>query len=254
MKIKNLLKTLNFLQYFVWGAWLITIASYFFSLNWTPSQFGIIYSTIGISAIGFPSFFGFLTDKYFKLEEVFKRLHLLSGLVMFTFPFINSVSVFFWLMLLYMILYMSTIPMLISYSYQSLIENGLDVKLEYPKIRVWGTIGFVAALWVVSLTNNETSVNQFYISGVASIALFVFGFFIPNTETKAASSKQNFLKVLGLDTLSLLTNNKLYPFFILCFFFGIALIISNGYTDAFIHDLKETKNISKYIQFLLVLG
>lgn len=247
MGCKIQLKLLNFLQYFIWGAWLVTIASYFFAQNWTPSQFGIIYSTIGISAIGFPAFFGFVTDKYFQLEKVYRVLHFISAIVMLVLPLLKTPSVFFWVMLLYMIFYMSTIPMLISYTYNMLKENGNDVKFEYPKIRVWGTIGFVVALWIVSLTKSETTVNQFYISAIASFFLGIVTFFISKSNTKFNETNVGFLKMLGLDAFNLLFNKKLFSFFVLAFFFGIALIVSNGYTDSFIHDLKLVSNQSNFI-------
>lgn len=248
MGAKSQLKLLNFLQYFIWGAWLITIASYFFAQNWSPSQFGIIYSTIGISAIGFPTFFGFLTDKFFQLEKVYRMLHFTSAIIMLILPSFKAPSDFFWGMLCYMIFYMSTIPMLISYTYNKLKENGFDVKFEYPKIRVWGTIGFVMALWVVSLTKSETTVNQFYISAIASIFLGITTFFISKSKTNFNSKKDvSFLKMIGLDAFDLLFNKKLFSFFILAFFFGIALIVSNGYTDSFIHDLKSISNKSNFI-------
>lgn len=247
MRIKNQLKLLNFLQYFIWGAWLVTIASYFFAQNWTPSQFGIIYSTIGLSAIGFPALFGFLTDKYFQLKKVYRTLHFVSALIMLILPFIKTPVGFFWVMLFYMIFYMSTIPLLIAYSYSKLKENSFDVTVEYPKIRVWGTIGFVIALWIVSFTKSETTANQFYISGIASLLLFFVTFFISKSIKEKQEEKVGFLKIIGLDALDLLTRKKLYPFFILSFFFGIALIVSNGYVDAFIHDLSVLNNNSEII-------
>lgn len=247
MRIKSQLKLLNFLQYFIWGAWLVTIASYFFAKNWTPSQFGIIYSTIGLSAIGFPALFGFLTDKYFQLKKVYRALHFISALIMLLLPLVKTPIAFFWVMLLYMIFYMSTIPLLITYSYSKLKEDGFDVKLEYPKIRVWGTIGFVVALWIVSFTKSETTVNQFYISGIASLLLFLVTFFISKSIKEKQEEKVGFLKIIGLDALDLLTRKKLYPFFILSFFFGIALIVSNGYVDAFIHDLMNLNSGSEII-------
>lgn len=247
MGAKSQLKLLNFLQYFIWGAWLVTIASYFFAQNWSPSQFGIIYSTIGISAIGFPAFFGFITDKYFQLKKVYRVLHFISAIVMLILPLLKTPSEFFWGMLLYMIFYMSTIPMLISYTYKKLTENDLNIKFEYPKIRVWGTIGFVAALWTVSLTKSEITVNQFYISAIASLLLTIVTFFITKSNKNSNVKSVGFLKMFGLDAIDLLFNKKLFTFFILAFFFGIALIVSNGYTDSFIHDLKSVSNKSNLI-------
>lgn len=236
MGIKTLLKTLNFFQFFIWGSWLVTLATYFFSLGWKPDQFGYIYSTIGISAIGFPALFGFLCDRYLKVTHVFRSLHLIAGIVMFFIPLVKTPLSFFWILLFYMILYMATLPMLISYCYQLLNINNIVVKKEYPKIRIWGTFGFICALWLISLTGNEASENQFYFSSCASFILFGFSFFMPKTEIHKPNEKVSWLRVFGFDVLRLIKNKKLVPFYLLAFFFGVSLIVANGYTDAFIHQ------------------
>lgn len=239
MEVKTLLKALNFFQYFIWGSWLVTLATYFFSLGWQPNQFGFIYSTIGISAIGFPSLFGFLCDRYLKITIVFRTLHLLSGLVMLTIPFVKLPSNFFWVLLVYMILYMATLPMLISYSYQLLNDNLVSVKKYYPKIRIWGTLGFICALWIISLTENEASINQFYFSAIASFVLFGISFLMPKVKVHKPQNQTNWIKVFGFDVLRLINNKKLIPFYLLAFFFGVALIVANGYNDAFIHQIDK---------------
>ena len=240
MNTKLQLKLLNFLQFFIWGCWLITIGSYLFQLGWSPSQFGYIYATIGISAIGFPAFFGYLTDRYFSLMKVYRALHLSAALLMLFLPSILNPTLFFWVLLFYMIAYMASIPMLVSFCYSKLNEENYNVKSVYPKIRVWGSIGFILALWLVSLTDNETTVYQFYLSSLASLVLFVVTFFIieaPRIKPKAPFS---FQKALGLQVFQAITNKEVYYFFGFAFFFGIALIVSNGYTNPFLHDIKTT--------------
>ena len=242
MGVKSLLKTLNFFQFFIWGTWLVTLATYFFSLGWQPEQFGYIYSTIGLSAIGFPSLFGFLCDRYLNTTTVFRVLHLTAGIIMLFVPLLDNPLSFFWVLLIYMILYMATLPMLISYSYQLLSENSIPVKVNYPKIRVWGTFGFICALWIISLTGNEASVNQFYYSAIASFLLFGISFLMPNIKVHKPATGKSWVQVLGFDVLRLIKNKKLIPFYLLAFFFGVALIVANGYTDAFIHQISSSIN------------
>lgn len=242
MGVKSLLKTLNFFQFFIWGTWLVTLATYFFSLGWQPEQFGYIYSTIGLSAIGFPSLFGFLCDRYLNTTTVFKVLHLTAGIIMLLVPLLDNPLSFFWILLIYMILYMATLPMLISYSYQLLNENSIPVKVNYPKIRVWGTFGFICALWIISLTGNEATVNQFYYSAIASFLLFGISFLMPNIKVHKPATGKSWVQVLGFDVLRLIKNKKLIPFYLLAFFFGVALIVANGYTDAFIHQISSSIN------------
>lgn len=242
MGVKSLLKTLNFFQFFIWGTWLVTLATYFFSLGWQPEQFGYIYSTIGLSAIGFPSLFGFLCDRYLNTTTVFRVLHLTAGIIMLFVPLLDNPLSFFWVLLIYMILYMATLPMLISYSYQLLSENSIPVKVNYPKIRVWGTFGFICTLWIISLTGNEASVNQFYYSAIASFLLFGISFLMPSIKVHKPATGKSWVQVLGFDVLRLIKNKKLIPFYLLAFFFGVALIVANGYTDAFIHQISSSIN------------
>ena len=240
MNTKLQLNLLNFLQFFIWGCWLITIGSYLFQLGWSPSQFGYIYATIGISAIGFPAFFGYLTDRYFSLMKVYRTLHLSAALLMLLLPSILNPTLFFWVLLLYMIAYMASIPMLVSFCYTKLNEENYNVKSIYPKIRVWGSIGFILALWLVSLSGNETSVYQFYLSSLASLVLFVVTFFISEAPRIKPKSPFSFQKAFGLHVFQAITNKEVYYFFGFAFFFGIALIVSNGYTNPFLHDIKTT--------------
>jgi NHS family xanthosine MFS transporter len=240
MNTKLQLNLLNFLQFFIWGCWLITIGSYLFQLGWSPSQFGYIYATIGISAIGFPAFFGYLTDRYFSLIKVYRALHLSAALLMLLLPSILNPDLFFLVLLLYMIAYMASIPMLVSFCYSKLNEENYNVKSIYPKIRVWGSIGFILALWLVSLSGNETSVYQFYLSSLASLVLFAVTFFISETPRIKPKVAFSFQKAFGLHVFQAITNKEVYYFFGFAFFFGIALIVSNGYTNPFLHDIKTT--------------
>lgn len=234
------LNLLNFLQFFIWGCWLITIGSYLFQMGWTPTQFGYIYATIGISAIGFPAFFGYLTDRYFSLMKVYRSLHLTAGILMLFLPSILNVTLFFWVLLLYMIAYMASIPMLVSFCYSKLNEGNFNVKSTYPKIRVWGSVGFIMALWLVSLSNNETTVYQFYLSSLASFLLFFVTFFISETTENKPKAAFSFQKAFGLHIFQAIKKREVYYFFGFAFFFGIALIVSNGYTNPFLHDIKTT--------------
>src|SRR5476649_850335 len=180
MNIKFRLIVMNFMQYFIWGAWLLTVGTYCFQTkHWTGAQFGAIFSTMGISSIFMPAIAGIVSDKWINAEKLYGILHILGAAVLFCVPMVTNPTVFFWVILLNMVFYMPTLSLSIKVTYSALKDEGKDVVKDYPPIRVWGTIGFIAALLVVDVTKNETSANQFYIASAVALALGIFSFSLP---------------------------------------------------------------------------
>src|SRR5690554_4233808 len=186
MSLKLRLIIMNFLQFFVWGSWLITIGAYWFQTLpvlyptldpvtqvsvWTGSAFGAIFSTMGIASLFMPALLGIIADKWINAEKLYGIAHILGAATLFTVPLIQDPVTMFWVMLLNMCFYMPTLSLSIAIAYSALKKEGHDVVLAYPPIRVWGTIGFIAALWTVSLLQYETSANQFYLASAAAIVL-----------------------------------------------------------------------------------
>jgi len=171
MSIKLRLVAMNFLQFFVWGAWLITIGAYWFQYrHWSGAQFGAIFSTMGIASLFMPSLMGVVADKWLNAEKLYGLLHIGGALVLFIVPSIDNPGTLFWVMLLNMMCYMPTISLAIAVAYNALKTNGADVVLVFPPIRVWGTIGFIAAMWMVSLLHLETSGGQLPARGSGLVA------------------------------------------------------------------------------------
>ena len=163
MNIKFRLTVLNFLQFFIWGSWLITIGAFWFqNKHWAGDKFGIIFSTMGIASIFMPSITGIIADKLINAEKLLGICHICGAVVLCMLPNVGDPTTFFWVMLLNMMFYMPTISLSIAVGYSALKKEGLDVVKDYPPIRVWGTVGFIAALWTVSLLGFETSSNQFF--------------------------------------------------------------------------------------------
>src|SRR5688572_28305140 len=112
MNLKGRLIVMSFFQFFVWGAWLITIANYWFGKGiGNPSEFGKIFTTLGISSIIMPALTGIIADRWFNAERLYGILHLLSGAVIFCIPMVDDPDTFFWVMLLAMLFYMPTIAL-----------------------------------------------------------------------------------------------------------------------------------------------
>ncbi|WP_342648326.1 nucleoside permease [Mucilaginibacter sp. CSA2-8R] len=241
MNIKFRLILMNFLQFFIWGSWLITIGVYWFqNKQWSGAQFGAIFSTMGISAIFMPALTGIMSDRFINAEKLYGVMHILGAAVLFTLPQITNPTTFFWVMLLNMICYMPTLSLSITVAYSALRGKGYDVVKDYPPIRIWGTIGFIAALWTVSLTHNETSANQFYIASAVALGLGIYSFTLPKCPpllSKVAS--KSFVNSLGLNAFALFKSPKFAIFFMFSMLLGAALQLTNAYGDTYIHDFKS---------------
>ncbi|GAB3905372.1 nucleoside permease [Mucilaginibacter boryungensis] len=241
MNIKFRLILMNFMQFFIWGAWLLTIGAYWFqNKGWSGAQFGAIFSTMGISAIFMPALTGIISDKFINAEKLYGIMHILGSLVLFSIPMVTNPTTFFWIILLNMIFYMPTLSLSITVAYSALKSRGEDVVKVYPPIRIWGTIGFIAALWTVSITHNETSANQFYIASAVAMALGIYSFTLPKCPPLMNKvSNKSFVDALGLKAFTLFKTPKFAIFFAFSMLLGAALQLTNAYGDTYIHDFDK---------------
>jgi len=233
------------LEFFIWGAWLITIGNYwFYNKGWDATEFGIIFSTMGIASLFMPALMGMVADRWINAERLFAILHICTGLAMFIIPQINTPYAFFWGILVAMIFYMPTIALANSIAYTVLKNNGQDVIKAFPPIRVWGTVGFIAAMWLVNLSGNKASENQFYISGIAAILLGLYSFTLPKCPPQASVSteKKSLVQILGLDAFRLFKDKRMFIFFMFAMALGAALQLTNAYGDAFLNHFGTIKD------------
>ncbi len=239
MSIKFRLVVMNFLQFFIWGSWLITIGAYWFqNKHWGGAQFGAIFSTMGIASLFMPSLMGVVADKWINAEKLYGLLHILGAIVLCIVPTIDRPGVLFWVMLVNMCCYMPTIALSYAVAYNALKRDGLDVVTAFPPIRVWGTVGFIAALWTVSLLHLETTSGQFYVAAGAALVLGLYAFTLPPCPPKLAlvASRRSLLDTLGLTAFKLFTNVKMTTFFLFAMLLGASLQLTNAYGDTFLHD------------------
>ncbi len=251
MNIKFRLTLLSFLQFFVWGAWLITIANYWFGTKqWDGTKFGAVFSTMGIASVFMPTLVGIIADRWINAERIYGILHILYAVVLFYLPQVTTPDTFFAVMLLAMVFYMPTIALANSISYTLLKSNNYDVVKDFPPIRVWGTIGFIVAMWITNLSGNKASEFQFYIAGAVAVLLGLYSFALPACKPQKLISKDSSLvEVLGLNAFKLFGNYKMALFFIFSMFLGGALQLTNAYGDVF---LSEFENFPKYADSFVV--
>ena len=241
MGIKNKLIVMSFLQFFIWGAWLITVGNYWFGTKqWDGAEFGAIFSTLGLSSLFMPAITGIVADKWVNAERLYGLLHILGGVAIAFIPQVDNPSSFFWVIFMAMICYMPTISLSNSVAYHILKNNQMDVVKVFPPIRVWGTIGFIVAMWITNLSGNKASANMFYISAAASLVLGVYSFTLPKCmPQKLMSDNASFMEALGLNAFKLFANTKMALFFIFSMFLGAALQLTNMYGDTFLSDFSK---------------
>jgi NHS family xanthosine MFS transporter len=250
MTLKHRLILMNFLQFFIWGAWLITIANYWFGNQiGNPSQFGKIFTTLGISSIFMPTLTGLIADRWFNAERLYGILHILSGIVIFLIPTVHDPDLFFWYMLVAMLFYMPTIALSNSIAYHSLKSAQLDVIKIFPPIRVWGTIGFIAAMWATNLTGNKATAVQFYISAGASFLLGIYSFSLPACLPNKNNGKSSISETFGLNAFKLFKNPKMALFLMFSMLLGAALQLTNMYGDRYVDNFKD---IPQYADLFVV--
>ncbi|MGE9312288.1 nucleoside permease [Niabella sp. CJ426] len=272
MSIKFKLTVLSFFQFFVWGAWLTTLGSYGFGFKgWTGQEFGVVFMTLGLGSLIMPALIGIIADRWMNGERLYALMHILYGITLFILPALDAPSSFFWILLLSMCFYMPTIALSNALSYRILIDNQLDVIKVFPPIRVWGTVGFIAAMWITNLvsdpqspldagkvlgqkisaiTGHAVNANQFYIAGVFAVLLGLYALTLPKCppENKSKGST-SWAEKLGLNAFKLLGNYKMLIFFLFSMFLGAALQLTNMYGDTY---LKDFENIPQYADSFVV--
>jgi len=191
-----------------------------------------------------------VADRWVNAEKLYSILHILGAASLFLIPQINNPVTFFWGILLSMVFYMPTIALANSIAYTALKSGDYDVVKDFPPIRVWGTVGFIVAMWIVNLTGNKSSANQFYIASAASFLLGVYALSLPKCPPLAhTEGKKTLSQILGLDAFGLFKNRKMALFFLFSMCLGAALQLTNAYGDVYLDDFK---NVPEYANSFVI--
>jgi len=239
MNIKFRLTVLNFLEFFAWGAWLLSAGAYMYiTLKFTGLQIGAVYGTLGLAALFMPAIMGIIADKYLNAERVFGLSHLILGILLFWISGVTDFNTFYMIIFLISMFYMPTIALDNSISYAILEKKGFDIIKAFPPIRVWGTVGFIFAAWIVDLMGWKIGKEQFLVSAIASIILGIYAFTLPAVEPSISTKKKSIVQRLGLDAFSLFRDKKMAVFFIFSILLGAALQVTNIWGVPFLEDFK----------------
>lgn len=234
------LKTMYYLQFFIWGSWLTSLGVYLDrTLHFDGSQIASVFATMGIAAIIMPPLMGVIADKWVNAERLLSVCHIIGGIFLFLQTYITSFSSFFWIMLLYNMMYMPTLSLASSLSYNTLKNKELDVVTDFPPIRIWGTIGFISAMWLVDLCGWTSMKYQLHLAAVFSVACGLFALTLPKYMPIKSLEKTSIRSFLGIDALQLLKNYRMSLFFLFSMLIGAALQITNTFGQPFLSDFAN---------------
>ena len=266
------LSVMMFLQFFVWGAWFVTMGTYLpHAFKASGVQIGTAYLSQSIGAIIAPFIIGLIADRFFPAQKILGVLHLLGGALMWYISTATDYSTFLPIIIAYMVLYMPTIALANSISF----KQTTDPQKEFPSIRLFGTIGWIIAGLIIgwfgweALSNAEfKSTNRsavlaitFKMAGVTSILLGIYSFFLPNTPPpKAGASNISLREILGFDALSLLKNRNYLFFFLASIALCIPLAFYYNVTNQFLNEVgvkaaagKQTLGQVSEVLFMLLM-
>ncbi|WP_066248294.1 nucleoside permease [Neobacillus drentensis] len=256
MTVKSRLKIMMFLQFFIWGCWLVTFGSYMINtLQFTGTQVGVVYGSAGIASLFMPSLIGIIADRWVKANRLYGICHFLGAIALFAAARISDPGLMFWVMLVNSMVYMPTIALSNTISYSCLEREGLDTTKDFPSVRVFGTISFILAMWTISSGGLELSNMQLYIAAGAAILLALYSLFLPDCPTAKVQKDKSLVSLLGLDAFVLFKQKRMVIFFIFAMLLGAALQINILFGDPFLHDfaLNPSYKDSLVVKFPAIL-
>jgi NHS family xanthosine MFS transporter len=243
MNLKLRLTGLSFLQFFVWGIWLISLGGYMFVNFGAEENIGVkignTYGTMGWASLFMPALMGILADKYIRAEILLGLCHLLAGVGLYYASTVDSATSMLWAIFIVSCFYMPTISLSNSVSYTLLSSNNYDVQKSFAPIRVWGTVGFIVAEWAVDLLGWTQNRNQFYFAAAAEACVALYCFTLPKISISRSIEKKSFATRLGLDAFQLFKSPTMAKFFLFAMLLGAALQITNMFGNPFLGDFGK---------------
>ena len=243
--IRVKLSAMMFLEFFIWGAWFVTMGTYLTTtLHATGVQNAGAYATQALGAILAPFIIGLIADRYFSAQKILGVLHLVGAASLYYATTVGNFDKFYPNILFYMIIYMPTLALVNSVAFKQL----KDPRKEFPLIRIFGTSGWIVAGIIIAWLNWEHSgslVLTFRMAAIASLILGLFSFTLPDTPPGKKGQKVTFGEIVGLDAIGMLKKRSYLIFFIASVAICIPLAFYYNFTNPFLNEIGMVKAAGK---------
>lgn len=232
-KTGSLLASMMFIEYFIWGAWYVTMGTYMGEhLKASDVEIGAAYSALAIATMISPFFVGLVADRFFAAQRIMGVLHLVGAALLFLATTIENSNTFYWIILGYSLLYMPTIALSNNVAFAQMTDPGK----QFPWIRVFGTLGWIVAGILISKMGIEKTSSTFYMAAGASALLGLLSFVLPNTPPKAASGTSA-SSALGTEAFVLFKERPYLIFFIAAILVCVPLSFYYGFANPFLNEV-----------------
>ena len=250
------LSLMMLLEYFIWGAWYVTLSTYMAThLGSNAIQIGAAYSALAIATMISPFFVGLVADRFFSAQRIMGVLHLIGGVLLYLASQVEDNTAFFWVVLVYSLMYMPTIALSNNVAFQQMSDPGR----MFPWIRVFGTVGWITAGLMIPALGIEGDAFTFQMAAMASLALGLFSFALPDTPPKGKATSTSASSAIGLEALVMFKDRPYLVFFIAAVLVCIPLSFYYGFANLFLNqvgmeDAAGKMTLGQFSEALFILA
>ena len=235
MGLKFRLTIMNFLQYAIWGAWLISLGGYLGgSLKFEGFQIGSFFATMGIASLFMPGIVGIIADRWIPAQKLLGICHFLAAAFLVLAAPQTDYKTLYTLILCSVMFYMPTIALSNSVAYSVLTKGQFNIVKDFPRIRVFGTGGFIVSMILVDFLGFAHTSYQLYMSAGLGFALGIYSFTLPNCDISASVERKSWVDYMGLRAFALFKQKKMAIFFIFSMMLGMSLQITNAFGNDYL--------------------
>ena len=245
--MKSRLIGMSFLQFGVWGAYLISMGTYLFSAG-MGDKIGYFYAMQGVVALFMPALMGIVADRWIPAQKLLAGCHLLSALFKAAMGYVaisatgmvaDEYPTMILLYALSVAFFMPTLALSNSVSYTALESVKMDPVKSFPPIRVFGTIGFICTMILTDVCGFQASPNQFFLSAALGLVASGYALTLPPCPVSNRQQGKSLTEALGLNAFSLFKQRKMALFFIFSVLLGVALQITNGFANPYLNSFAS---------------